>query len=105
MGSFLVHQGAIVQCQHAGQAQPVSPYPRVKVGGQTIVTQTTPYTIAACSLSGSGSPPCATAQWVQGATRVRAGGQPVILDNSKAVCTPTGTGLQVLVTQKRVSGQ
>lgn len=105
MGNALLHQGAIVQCQHAGQAQPVTVESRVKVGGQAIVTQASSYTISACTLSSSGSTPCASAQWVIAATRVKAGGQPVLLDNSQAVCTPTGTGLQVLVTQTRVLGQ
>ena len=105
MGNFLLHQGATVQCQHAGQAQPVTVETRVKANGQPIVTQISTYTVAACGLAGSGSSPCTSAQWVVAANRVRAGGQPVLLDNSQAVCTPTGTGLQALVTQTRVQGQ
>ena len=46
-----------------------------------------------------------TAQWVTAATRVRAGGLPVLLQDSVAVCAPTGTGVQVLLTQVRVQGQ
>ena len=105
MGNALLHQGAMVQCQHAGQAQPITVDARVTVGGQSIVTQASSYTISACTLSSSGSTPCATAQWVVAASRVKASGLPVLLDNSTAVCTPTGTGLQVLVTQTRVLGQ
>jgi hypothetical protein len=45
-----------------------------------------------------------TAQWVLGATRVMAGGQPVLLQDSQAVCVPTGTGLNILVTQVRAKG-
>jgi hypothetical protein len=48
--------------------------------------------------------PCVTAQWVVGATRVFAGGQPVLLQDSQAVCAPTGTPLTVVVTQVRVRG-
>jgi hypothetical protein len=44
-----------------------------------------------------------TAQWVVGATRVLAGGQPVLLQSSAAVCAPTGTPLNVVVTQTRVT--
>lgn len=91
-------------CLHAGQAQPTAPNPRVKVGGQSVVTQTTPYTIAACALASSGNPFCATAQWITAATRVRADGIPVLLQDSQAVCASTGTGLNIVVTQMRVKG-
>jgi hypothetical protein len=40
-----------------------------------------------------------------GATRVRANGQPVLLQDSQAICTPNGTPLNILVTQMRVRGQ
>lgn len=104
MPGYLLHAGATVMCMHAGQAQPVVPNPRVKVDGQPIVTQTAVYTIAGCTLASIPSPPCITAQWVTGATRVRAGGVPVLLQDSQAICTPTGTGLNVVLTQVRVRG-
>jgi len=44
------------------------------------------------------------AQWITGATRVFAGGIPVLLQDSQAICTPTGTGLLILVTQVQVRG-
>ena len=83
---------------------PVAPNPRVLVGGQPVVTQTCTYTIAGCALTGTTNPPCVTAQWVTAALRVRAGGVPVLLQDSQAVCTPSGTGLNILVTQVRVRG-
>jgi len=90
---------------HAGQAQPVASNPRVKVGGQPIVTQTSTYTIAGCPfVPPSGTGPCVTAQWVAAAVRVRAGGVPVLLQDSQAVCVPTGTGLNIVATQPRVKG-
>jgi hypothetical protein len=100
----MLHQGATVLCLHAGQAQPTTPNLRVQVSGQPIVTQTTIYTIAGCTLPPppSGNGPCVTAQWVTAATRVKAGGVPVLLQDSQAICTPTGTGLNVVVTQTRV---
>ena len=100
MPGFLLHSGATVQCMHAGQAQPTAINPRVKVNGQPIVTQSGTYTVAGCT----SNPPCVTAQWVSAATRVKAGGQPVLLQDSQAVCTPTGTGLNISVTQTRVKG-
>ena len=48
--------------------------------------------------------PCVTAQWVSAATRVKAGGLPVLLQDSQAVCAPNGTGVNILVTQVRVKG-
>lgn len=106
MPGYLLHVGATVMCAHAGQAQPASPNPRVKVMGQPVVTQPFPYTIAACpNTTPAGAPlPCATAQWVSAATRVKVMGQPVLLQDSKAICTPTGTPLNVTVTQMRVKG-
>ncbi len=105
MPGFLLHQGATVMCMHGGQAQPTVPNPRVRVSGQPIVTQTTTYTIAGCPfVPPGGTGPCVTAQWIVPATRVRAGGVPVLLQDSQAVCVPTGTGLNVILTQLRVRG-
>jgi len=104
MPGTLLHLGATVLCMHAGQAQPTVSNPRVKVGGQPIVTQTSSYTIAGCALTGTPNPPCATAQWIVSAGRVRAGGVPVLLQDSQAVCVPTGTGLNIVATQPRVKG-
>ena len=106
MPGYLLHVGATVLCFHAGQAQPTAPNPRVLVGGQPVVTQAAPYMIAGCPFTTpAGTPlPCVTAQWVVGATRVLAGGQPLLLQDSQAVCTPNGTPLNVVVTQVRVKG-
>jgi hypothetical protein len=104
MPGFLVHLGATVLCSHAGQAQPVSPFPRVLVSGMPVATMPTPYAIAGCALTGTPNPPCVTAQWVTGATRVLAGGMPVVLLDSQAICVPTGTPLMIVATQMRVLG-
>lgn len=106
MPGFLLHMGATVLCAHAGQAQPTAPNPRVKVGGQPVVTQPTLYTIAGCTMPPptAGNGPCVTAQFMMGATRVRVGGQPVLLQDSQAICTPTGTPLNIVVTQVRAKG-
>ncbi len=104
MPGFLLHQGATVLCLHAGQAQPTVASPRVNVSGQPIVVQTTTHTVAGCTLPPppAANGPCVTAQWVSAATRVRAGGVPVLLQDSQAICTPTGTGVNIVVTQTRV---
>ena len=105
MPGFLLHQGATVLCAHGGQAQPTAPNPRVRVSGQPVATQPAPYLVAACPFIVAGAPvPCVTAQWVTAALRVRAGGMPVLLQNSQAICTPNGTPVNIVVTQTRVKG-
>lgn len=104
MPGYLVHLGATVTCMHSGLSQPVVTNPRVKVSGQPIALQNSAYAIAGCSLTSSGGPFCANAQWVLAAARVKANGVPVLLQDSQAVCTPTGTGLLVQMTQVRVKG-
>ena len=105
MPGFFLHVGATVICAHGGQAQATVPNPRVLVGGQPTVTQSGPFVVAGCAFAPpAGNGPCVTAQWVTGATRVMSNGQPLLLQDSQAVCTPTGTPLTILVTQVRVKG-
>jgi len=106
MPGFLLHQGATVLCLHGGSAQPLAPNPRVKVSNQPIVTQSGGHTITGCALPPptAGNGPCLTAQWMTAATRVRAGGAPVLLQDSQAICAPTGTSVTVVATQTRVKG-
>lgn len=104
MPGFIVHLGATVLCSHGGQAQPTTPNPRVLVSGQPIATMTVPYVVAGCPfVTPGGNGPCVTAQWTMGATRVFAGGAPVIVQSSMSVCAPTGTPLIVAITQTRVT--
>lgn len=104
MSGFLLHQKAAVQCIHSGQAKPGVTNPLVKASSQAIVTQMTIYAVSGCSLATIPSPPCVTAQFTSAATRVKASGSPVLLQDSKAACAPTGTGLIVISTQTRVRG-
>lgn len=102
MPAPVLHLGATVMCAHAGQAMPMTPFARVTLGGQPVVTLTSPYVVAACGLTSSGAPPCATAQWVLGALRVLAGGAPVLTMAGQSVCVPTGTPLMPVMAQTRV---
>ena len=104
MSGYLLNSSATVQCMHGGQAQPATTLQRVKLGRQPAVGQSSQYTVAGCSLVPQAGGPCVTAQWVVAATRVTSGGIPLVLQDSTAVCTPTGTGLQVAVVQARVKG-
>ena len=105
MPGLIVHVGASVLCTHAGQAQPTTPFPRVLVSGQPVVTIASPYVIAGCTFPAmsSGAPPCATGPWITGSTRVLAGGQPLVLNAGSSVCAPTGTPMIVAACQPRVT--
>ncbi len=106
MPGFVLHLGATVQCAHAAPALPTVTSPRVLVGGQPVATAGAPWTVTGCPfVTPGGNGPCVTAQFVTFATRVRAGGSPVLLQDSQAVCAPTGTPVLVTVTQVRVRGQ
>jgi hypothetical protein len=107
MPGFLLHLGATVNCSHApGQATPTKTSTKVTVSAQPIVTQTSPYTVAGCSMPppSAGNGPCATAQFTTAATRITSEGQPVLLQDSQATCVPTGTPLLIITTQTRVTG-
>jgi hypothetical protein len=103
MPGYLLHTAAIVLCAHGGKAQPGMTNSRVRVAGQPVVTQPTPYVIAGCPKHPPDGP-CISAHWVTAAMRVKAAGQPVLLANSQAVCVPTGQPLTVVTTQQRVKG-
>lgn len=105
MPGFLVQQGATVMCSHGGQAMPTAPNASVTLGGMPSCVQPSPWTVAGCvGIPPSSIPPCVTAQWLTGTTRVTANGQPLLCQGSTAVCAPNGTPLlPILVTQTRVS--
>ncbi len=105
MPVFLLHNPATVLCLHGGQAHAAVTSGRVRINGQPIVLQSSPYTITGCPFRvGFAASPCLSAQWISGATRIRSEGQPVLLSDSSAICTPNGTGLRIAATQTRVTG-
>ena len=99
----ILHLGATVTCSHGGQATPVTTVPRVLVSGQPVTTLASPYFVAGCALPPppAANGPCVTAQFMTAAVRVLALGQPVLLQDSQSICTPTGTPLLALVAQPR----
>lgn|SRR5450631_1006227 len=99
----LIQQGATVMCVHGGQASPVVPNPAVTLDGMPTCLLSDPWMVAGCPGVPSSVPPCVTAQWVVGTTRVTSNGQPLLVQSSQAVCTPAGTPLLVVVTQTRVT--
>jgi len=105
MPGFLLHVGATVLCSHAGQAQAMTPNPRVTVSGQPTVTIAGPWVVAGCALPPppAANGPCVTAQFVTAATRVTSNGQPLLCFDSQAICAPTGTPLLIVASQMRAS--
>lgn len=101
MPAPILHLGAAVLCAHAGQATPLSPFPRVLLSGQPAVTIASPYAVLACALTGTPTPPCATGQWTTGAARVLAGGAPLATALGSSTCIPTGTPLLPVGVQAR----
>jgi hypothetical protein len=101
MPAPILHLGATVLCSHAGQATPAAPFPRVMASGQPIVTLTSPWLVAGCALTGTPTPPCVTGQFLMGATRVLAGGAPVVTMVSQSTCVPTGTPMLPVMAQTR----
>ena len=99
----VLHLGATVMCSHAGQATPTAPVARVLVSGQPVTTMAAPYAIAGCSfVPPAGNGPCVTGQWIVGAVRVLAMGQPIAIQTGASICTPTGTPMMPVVAQTRV---
>ena len=107
MPGFLLTQNSLVLCNHGGQAKPLAPFPRVKVMGAAVVTLTSPFAVSGCAnpTPPANVGPCVTGQCLKPATRVLAGGVPVLLDDTKGVCVPTGTGFIVQALQVKVKGQ
>jgi hypothetical protein len=100
----LIQQGATVLCVHGGQAVAAVPNPRVIASGAPTSVISGPWTIAGCpGIPPSGIPPCVTAQWVTGTTRVTSNGQPIVIVSGEATCAPNGTPLLPVVTQLRVT--
>lgn len=100
MPDQILHRGAIVNCSHTpGLATPQSSFSRVKVSEQEVVTLQDIYSIAACPVSPS---PCATGTWISGATRVKAGGFPVVIFGGELTCAPTASPMVPRVAQTRV---
>jgi len=106
MPGFLLHVGAQVLCSHGGQAQATVPNPRVLVSAQPTVAISSPYVVAGCALPPppAANGPCVTAQFITAATRITSNGQPLLLLDSQAICTPTATPLMIVMTQTRATG-
>jgi hypothetical protein len=110
MAAPILQLGCTIRCPHGGTASVNNTNTRVKVDGKYALLSTDAYTVAGCpfTLPGPKPSPCVTIQWQSEANRVKAVGQPVLLQSSTGLCKSAeqvGQG-QALVTgvQSRVKG-
>ena len=104
MSGNILHEGAVVACKHPpGLASPDQTDTRVTVSGKAVMTVARLYTVNACALNGTNSPPCTKAIWLKGATRVFASGLSVAIHNGESQCTPSFGVLDPKIFQKRVT--
>src|SRR5262245_22532303 len=103
--AFLLHDKATGKCSHGASARPLIGNPRVKLGGQPVLTIASPFVIGSCpNMVGAVKFPCLLGVFAKGATRVKVMGLPVLLDTSKATNAPTGVSTTITSTQSRVKG-
>jgi hypothetical protein len=103
--AFLLHDKATGKCSHGGSARPLIGNPRVKLGGQPVLTVASPFAISSCpNMVGTAKFPCVLGVFAKGATRVKVMGLPVLLDTSKPTNVPTGVSTTITGTQARVKG-
>jgi hypothetical protein len=103
MPGMLIQQGAMVMCAHGGQGQPTAPNPAVMLSGMPSFLLSAPWTVVGCPGIPTVLPPCVTAMWTVGTTRVTSFGQPLLVQSSVSTCIPTGTPLIPGATQLRVT--
>jgi hypothetical protein len=95
MGGSLLPIGATVMCSHGGQAMATSPNPSVTLNGTPTVLLNAQWVVAGCPLVPPPLPPCVTAIWATGTTRVTSNGQPLVISTGVGSSLPNGTPLVV----------
>lgn len=87
MPGAVLHSGAIATCPHAGPLTIVAASPRVQVGGLPVATTADQGLVTGCVFTVGVKPqPCVTTRWIVGATRVTAGGVPLLINPMVALC-------------------
>lgn len=86
----VLHTGTVATCPHGGTLNIVAASPRVTVSGMPVAVLTDQGVVAGCPFTVPTPPPkpqpCVTTKWIVGATRVLAGGQPVLINPCVALC-------------------
>ncbi|HEX4381427.1 MAG TPA: hypothetical protein VH083_00680 [Myxococcales bacterium] len=106
--AFLVDAGASIQCPHQGTVQIVTSNSKVKANGQFVALQNDTFTISGCTFTTpAGAPaPCALAQWMVPATKVKVMSQFALTTDSTGLCTGANPGGPPAIqsTQTKVKG-
>ena len=63
---------------------------RVKAGGSPVALAADQHAVAGCALIGTPTAPCVVLTWTAPASRVRASGQPVLVQTSIPIATGPG---------------
>jgi hypothetical protein len=89
--NIVVASATQATCPHGGTVNVTGTNTRVKAGGQAVIVVSDTFTVAGCPFQirvpgGTKPQPGVTGSWLQPATRVTAGGQPVILQTSSGLC-------------------
>lgn len=107
---YLLDVTSQISCTHGAPCKHVPTQQRVKVLGMPVLVAADVNSIVGCAftLPGPVASPCVTVQWMAPATRVKAMGQPVLLQASSGLCkaatqAPQGAPL-VTVVQARTQG-
>jgi len=102
LASPVVHAGVRVTCAHFGQARALVLQPRVKLGGNPVVTVPRPF--QPFLVAGCPSRPlvCVVGQWFTGTRRVSSMGLPLMLTNGASTSLFGGLPLRVLPFAGRV---
>ena len=92
MGEPILTIGGTVQCSHSGTASITPSQQRVKIAGEAVALISDTTTVSGCSFQvpivvGTKAQPCVKVSWLSAATRVRTGGQLVLLQSSSGLCT------------------
>lgn len=84
----VLHAGAVASCPHGAPLTIIAANPRVTVSGMPVAVLTDQGVVAGCpfTIPGPKPQPCVTTRWIAGATRVVAGGQPVLINPPVAIC-------------------
>lgn len=87
----VLHTGATATCPHGGQLTIVVASPRVMVSGMPAAVLTDQGLVAGCPFqvpvgTATKPQPCLTTRWIVASIRVTAGGVPVLINPSTALC-------------------
>jgi hypothetical protein len=84
----VLHAQAVATCPHGVPLKIVAASPRVMVNNMAVAVVTDQGLVSGCPFTlPNGQPqPCVTTRWIAAATRVVAGGQPVLINPCTAMC-------------------